>query len=97
MVAVKVIDVDSQDYKENGAIRDNSIKEILHEIKVLQQLQDAKAKNINPFFEAFQIHSQLWIVNDYCPGGSIRTLVSHSKNFSQNVFAPFIVTNPLAT
>lgn len=56
--------------------KDDSIEVTIHEIRVLQQLQDAKAKNINPFFEAFQIHSQLWIVSDYCPGGSIHTLVS---------------------
>ena len=76
VAAVKVIDVDSQDWKGNIVFKDDSVRETLHEIKVLQQLQDAKAKNINPFFEAFQIHSQLWIVNEYCPGGSVRTLVS---------------------
>ena len=76
VVALKVIDVDSQDYKVNTAAKDNGIQETLHEIRVLQQLKDSKAKNINLFFDAFQIHSQLWIVNDYCPGGSVRTLVS---------------------
>ena len=76
LVALKVIDVDSQDYKVNTVAKDNGIQETLHEIRVLQQLKDSKAKNINPFFDAFQIHSQLWIVNDYCPGGSVRTLVS---------------------
>lgn len=75
-MAVKVIDVDSQDYKVPGLAKDDSIDVTLHEIRVLQQLQGAKAKNINPFFEAFQMHSQLWIVSDYCPGGSVRTLVS---------------------
>lgn len=48
----------------------------MHEIKVLKQLKDAKTKNVNVIFDAFQIHSQLWIVNEYCPGGSVRTLVS---------------------
>lgn len=76
VAAVKVIDVDTQDWKGNIVAKDDTVRETLHEISVLQQLQDAKAKNINPFFEAFQIHSQLWIVNEYCPGGSVRTLVS---------------------
>lgn len=48
----------------------------MHEIKVLKQLKDANTKNVNMIFDAFQIHSQLWIVNEYCPGGSVRTLVS---------------------
>lgn len=87
VVALKVIDVDSQDYKVNTAAKDNGIQETLHEIRVLQQLKDSKAKNINLFFDAFQIHSQLWIVNDYCPGGSVRTLVS-SQARSPYVSAP---------
>ncbi|KAL8829442.1 MAG: hypothetical protein Q9191_002007 [Dirinaria sp. TL-2023a] len=62
VAAVKVIDVDSQDYKVNPAAKDDSIEVTLHEIHVQHRLQDAKAKNINPFFEAFQIHSQLWIM-----------------------------------
>lgn len=53
----------------------------MHEIKVLKQLKDANAKNVNIIFDAFQIHSQLWIVNEYCPGGSLRTLVSQQFSF----------------
>lgn len=80
VAAVKVIDVDSQDYKVKTIAKDDSIEVTIHEIRVLQQLQDAKAKNINPFFEAFQIHSQLWIVSDYCPGGSVHTLMRATSN-----------------
>ena len=47
----------------------------MHEIKVLKQLKDSNTRNVNIIFDAFQIHSQLWIVNEYCPGGSVRTLV----------------------
>ncbi len=49
----------------------------MHEIKVLKQLKDSKTKNVNIILDAFQIHSQLWIVNEYCPGGSVRTLVCY--------------------
>ena len=76
IVALKVIDVDSVDYKVNFRAKDDTIQETLHEINVLKQLKDSKVKNINAFFDAFQVHSQLWIVNDYCPGGSLHTLVS---------------------
>ena len=83
--------MDSQDYKVNAIAKDDSIEVTLHEISVLQQLQDAKAKNINPFFEAFQIHSQLWIVSDYCPGGSVRTLVSgFEKELRDDALYPFL-------
>lgn len=78
IAAIKVIEVETEDFKQKFKHRDATMKDILHEIRVLQQLQDAKAKNINPFLEAFQIHSQLWIVSEYCPGGSLSTLVSLS-------------------
>ena len=76
VVALKVIDVDTADYNVNARAKDDTIEATIHEIKVLKQLKDSMAKNVNMFFDAFQIHSQLWIVNDYCPGGSVHTLVS---------------------
>ena len=79
IVALKVIDVDSTDYKSNARAKDDTIEVTIHEIKVLKQLKDSKAKNVNIFYDAFQIHSQLWIVNDYCPGGSVHTLVSTKR------------------
>lgn len=75
VVALKVIDVDSHDYKVNALEKDDSIEVTMHEIKVLKQLKDSNTRNVNIIFDAFQIHSQLWIVNEYCPGGSVRTLV----------------------
>jgi hypothetical protein len=41
----------------------------------MKQVKDAGAKNINELIEAISIHSQLWLVCEYCPGGSVRTLV----------------------
>ncbi|KAI5299262.1 hypothetical protein KEM55_002395, partial [Ascosphaera atra] len=41
----------------------------------MQQVKDAKAKNINMIIEAVSIHSQLWLVCEYCPGGSVKTLM----------------------
>ena len=71
------MDVDDHDYKAHPEEKDETIEVTLHEIKVLQQLKDSKARNVNAILDAFQMHSQLWIVNEYCPGGSLRTLVSN--------------------
>ncbi|KAL8689269.1 MAG: hypothetical protein Q9218_005021 [Villophora microphyllina] len=75
VVALKVLDVDPQDFKVHYLEKDESIQSVLHEINVLTQLRDSGAKNINAFIEAFPIHSQLWIVTEYCPGGSLHTLM----------------------
>lgn len=76
LVAVKVLDIDSLDYKSLRDFRDESIKDFIHETKVMKQVKDSGAKNINELIEAISIHSQLWLVCEYCPGGSVRTLVS---------------------
>jgi serine/threonine protein kinase len=75
LVAIKVLDIDSLDYKSLRDFRDESIKDFIHETKVMKQVKDAGAKNINELIEAISIHSQLWLVCEYCPGGSVRTLV----------------------
>ncbi|KAF7593125.1 hypothetical protein BBP40_012004 [Aspergillus hancockii] len=75
VVAIKVMDIDSLDYKTVRDFRDESIKDFIHETKVMKQVKDAGAKNINELIEAISIHSQLWLVCEYCPGGSVRTLM----------------------
>lgn len=75
LVAIKVLDIDSLDYKSLRDFKDESIKDFVHETKVMKQVKDSGAKNINELIEAISIHSQLWLVCEYCPGGSVRTLV----------------------
>ncbi|KAL8922170.1 MAG: hypothetical protein Q9172_003672 [Xanthocarpia lactea] len=75
VVALKVIDVDPHDFKVHYIEKDESIQAVLHEIKILTQLRESNAKNINMIIDAFPIHSQLWIVTEYCPGGSLHTLM----------------------
>lgn len=76
LVAIKVMDVDTLDYKSLRDFRDESIKDFIHESKVMTQVRDAGAKNVNALIEAISLNTQLWLVCEYCPGGSVRTLVS---------------------
>ncbi|PYH94198.1 kinase-like protein [Aspergillus ellipticus CBS 707.79] len=75
VVAIKVLDIDSMDYQSVRDFRDESIKDFIRETKVMTQVKDSGAKNINALIEAISIHSQLWLVCEYCPGGSVRTLM----------------------
>ena len=81
-VAVKVLDVDSVDFGVNLAHRDQSYEDFLKELKTLQQLQSYGAQNVNQIFEVMEVHSQFWIISEYCPGGSVHTLVSSSQQKS---------------
>ncbi|KAH8427390.1 putative serine/threonine protein kinase [Aspergillus melleus] len=87
VVAIKVMDIDSLDYKSVRDMKDESIKDFIHETKVMKQVKDAGAKNINELIEAISIHSQLWLVCEYCPGGSVRTLMRATNDRLDEKFA----------
>ena len=67
------MDADAVDIRANAKFRDESIKEFMHETKVLQKL--AGAPNVNQIFDVMEVEAQLWIVSEYVPGGSIKSLV----------------------
>ncbi|KAI9680182.1 MAG: hypothetical protein M1829_001419 [Trizodia sp. TS-e1964] len=71
IVAIKIIDVDKADIGDGG----DSIKDFLNEINVLTQLKDNNARNINLIYEAFAMDTDVWIVSEYCSGGSVHTLM----------------------
>ncbi len=73
VVAVKIIDIDAADFKSRG---EDTVKDVLRETAALRALKESNAKNINIIYDAFVMASYVWIVSQYCPGGSVRTLVS---------------------
>lgn len=78
LVAVKILNIDEQDWSSGFAAqdpRDETIKDFRKEVGILQQLKDNNVKNVNVIHDAFDLHSQLWMVSDYCTGGSLRTLL----------------------
>lgn len=91
VVAIKVMEIDSVDYKTIRDMKDESIKDFTHEIKVMNQAKESGAKNINMLIEAISIHSQLWVVSEYCPGGSVKTLVSSSFFVCSTFFCSFVI------
>ncbi|KAK4565431.1 hypothetical protein LTR86_004048 [Recurvomyces mirabilis] len=90
LVAIKIIMIDDSDFQEHVAEKDLGISAFRKEVDILQQLKDKKAKNINMIHDAFDIHSQLWIVSDYCTGGSIRTLMRANprQGFEEHYIIP---------
>ena len=75
MVAVKIVNIDDMDFAADFHQRDETVKDFRKEVGILQQLKDSGARNVNLIHDAFDLHSQLWIVSDYCTGGSVRTLM----------------------
>jgi hypothetical protein len=91
---VKIIEVDKQDYKAETNFRDDTINEFIRETSILRSLKDNNAKNVNVIYDAFAVDTQLWIVSEYCPGGSLSTLIKASPKRTNGVGCleePFII------
>ncbi|RYP19107.1 hypothetical protein DL765_003523 [Monosporascus sp. GIB2] len=73
LVAVKTIDVDESD-TVNPKLAD-TYSEFLKEISALQRLSESKAQNINHVIEALPVGHAMWMVTEYCGGGSVATLM----------------------
>ncbi|KAI7210257.1 hypothetical protein KC352_g17227 [Hortaea werneckii] len=96
LMAVKIINIDDADFQEHYLDKDNTINSFRKEVGILQQLKDSKAKNINMIHDAFDLHNQLWIVSDYCTGGSLRTLMRANppprRGFEEHFLIPIAQT-----
>lgn len=75
VVAIKVLDVDDADFQAFGDMKDEQLRDFNREIQILRRAQESGAENLNQMIEALPVHSQLWLVCEYCPGGSVKTLM----------------------
>ncbi|KOS18554.1 Serine/threonine-protein kinase nak1 [Escovopsis weberi] len=73
LVAVKIIDIEEGD-TVNPKLAD-TYGDLLKEIKALQRLSESGAKNINHVIEALPVGQSMWMVTEYCAGGSVATLM----------------------
>lgn len=73
VVAVKIIDVDESDTM-NPKLAD-TYSEFLKEVNALQVLREGRAQNINYVLEALPVGRSMWMVTEYCAGGSVATLM----------------------
>ncbi len=74
IVAVKIIDIDESDTL-NPRLAD-TYSEFMKEVNALKILSESKARNINHVIEALPVGKAMWMITEYCGGGSIATLVS---------------------
>ena len=79
-MAIKVLDIDEADFQAFGESKDEQIRDFNREIRILRQAQESGAQNLNHMIEALPVHSQLWMVCEYCPGGSVKTLMRATED-----------------
>ncbi|KAK3329767.1 kinase-like domain-containing protein [Apodospora peruviana] len=73
VVAVKIIDIEESDTL-NPKLAD-TYSEFMKEISALKLLSDSGAKNINYVLDVLPVGQSMWMVTEYCAGGSVATLM----------------------
>ncbi|KAK1754843.1 Serine/threonine-protein kinase nak1 [Echria macrotheca] len=73
IVAVKIIDIEESDTL-NPKLAD-TYSEFMKEIGALKLLSDSGAKNINLILDVLPVGQAMWMVTEYCAGGSVATLM----------------------
>lgn len=74
IVSVKIIDIDESDTLNPRNA--DAYGEFLKEVNALKILSENNARNINHVIEALPVGPAMWMVTEFCAGGSIATLVS---------------------
>lgn len=80
VVAIKTIDIDESDSSINPRQAD-AYGDFLKEVNALTALSEIKARNINHVIEALPVGKSMWMITEYCAGGSVSTLVSVKSLF----------------
>ncbi|OAA42593.1 Protein kinase-like domain protein [Metarhizium rileyi] len=73
LVAVKIIDIEESD-TVNPKLAD-TYSDLLKEINALKLLSGSGARNINHVIEALPVGQSMWMITEYCAGGSVATLM----------------------
>ncbi|VVT58947.1 uncharacterized protein SAPINGB_P006464 [Magnusiomyces paraingens] len=70
VVAIKILNLD---------IGDEEVKDVQQEITLLSNLSKSETQNIITYHGAFLSGTKIWIIMDYCSGGSVRTLLKAGR------------------
>lgn len=88
MVAVKIISIDEGDSMAPGA--SDTFNDILKEVNTLKKLGESGAKNINTVIETLLVGPSMWIITEYCGGGSVSTLMRPSGGLPEKWIIPIL-------
>ncbi|PSR88774.1 kinase-like domain-containing protein, partial [Coniella lustricola] len=88
LVAVKIISIDEGDSLAPGAA--DTFNDILKEVNTLKKLGASGARNINTVIETLLVGPAMWIVTEYCGGGSVSTLMRPSGGLPEKWIIPIL-------
>lgn len=87
-VAVKIISIDEGDSLAPGAA--DTFRDILKEVDTLKLLNSSGAKNINTIIDTLLVGHSMWMVTEYCAGGSVATLMKPTGFLAEKWIKPIL-------
>ncbi|KAI5863972.1 kinase-like protein [Durotheca rogersii] len=87
LVAVKIINIENGDALDPSA---DTFSDILKEIETLKLLDSGGAKNVNTVVDALLVGHTMWMVTEYCAGGSVSTLMKPRGRLPEQWIIPIL-------
>ncbi|KAK4240788.1 hypothetical protein C8A03DRAFT_12873 [Achaetomium macrosporum] len=88
VVAVKIINIEEGDTL-NPKLAD-TYSEFMKEFSTLKLLSDSGAKNINLTLDVLPVGQAMWMVTEYCAGGSVATLMRPTGGLQEKWIIPIV-------
>ncbi|KAJ4309042.1 Serine/threonine-protein kinase PAK 5 [Fusarium piperis] len=87
LVAIKIINIENGDALDPGA---DIFGDILKEVETLKLLGSGGAKNVNTMVDALLVGHTMWMVTEYCAGGSVLTLMKPRGRLPEQWIIPIL-------
>ncbi|OTA06529.1 germinal center kinase [Trichoderma parareesei] len=88
LVAVKVISIEEGDGIQPGAA--DTLGDILKEVNTLKLLSNSGARNVNAVVGTELVGQAVWIVTEYCAGGSVASLMRPTSGLAERWIIPIL-------
>ncbi|KAK1756470.1 hypothetical protein QBC47DRAFT_380008 [Echria macrotheca] len=88
LVAVKIISIEEGDTVSPRMA--DTFKDILREVNTLKLLSSTGAKNINFVLDTILVGPSVWIITEYCAGGSVASLMRPTGGLPEKWIIPIL-------
>ncbi|KZZ99701.1 serine/threonine protein kinase [Moelleriella libera RCEF 2490] len=88
LVSIKIISIEEGDSSFPGGT--DTFKDILKEVNTLKLLNDKGAKNINCIIDTHLVGQSVWMITEYCAGGSVATLMRPTGGLAEKWIIPIL-------
>jgi len=87
-VAIKIMSIEEGDLSAPGS--SDTFCDILREVETLKMLRHAGAQNVNTVLDALLVGQTMWMITEYCAGGSVTTLMKPTGCLAEEWIIPIL-------